>query len=55
MITITLYEIREDKITEEDKFTSELSTASNNWKTFAKRNHLNENLQIIQSGEYLCY
>ena len=53
MITISLYEIREDKITEEDKFTSEISTASNNWKAFAKRNHLNENLQIIQSGEFM--
>ena len=53
MITITLYDERSDSIVAKSTFTSEISTASNNWKAFAKRNHLNENLQIIQSGEFM--
>lgn len=54
MITITLYkkEIQEPFVAE-SIFTSELSTASNNWKAFAKRNGVDENLQIIQSDDFM--
>lgn len=38
MITITLYkEERPDSLVAKSTFTSELSTASNNWKAFAKK------------------
>lgn len=54
MITITLYkkEIQEQFVAE-SIFTSELSTASNNWKAFAKRNGVDEDLQIIQSDDFM--
>lgn len=54
MITITLYkkEIQE-RFVAESIFTSELSTASNNWKAFAKRNGVDEDLQIIQSDDFM--
>lgn len=54
MITITLYkkEIQEPFVAE-SIFTSELSTASNNWKAFAERNGVDEDLQIIQSDDFM--
>lgn len=53
MITITLYEETPESFTAESTFTSELSTASNNWKAFAKRNGVDEDLQIIQSDDFM--
>ena len=54
MITITLYkEERPDSLVAESTFTSELSTTSNNWKAFAKRNGVDEDLQIIQSDDFM--
>ena len=53
MITITLYEETPESFTAKSTFTSELSTASNNWKAFAKRNGVDEDLQIIQSDDFM--
>lgn len=53
MITITLYEETPESFTAKNTFTSELSTASNNWKAFAKRNGVDEDLQIIQSDDFM--
>lgn len=45
MITITLYkEETPDSLVAKSTFTSELSTTSNNWKAFAKRNGVDEDL-----------
>lgn len=52
MITITLYEETPESFTAKSTFTSELSTASNNWKAFAKENGVDEDLQIIQSDDF---
>lgn len=53
MITITLYKEDQDSLVAERTFTSELSTASNNWKAFAKKNGVDEDLQIIQSDDFM--
>lgn len=55
MITITLYKERRTPRLFEVKstFTSELSTLSNKWKTFAKDNNIDEDLQIIQSDDLM--
>lgn len=52
MITITLYEETPESFTAKSTFTSELSTASNNWKAFAEENGVDEDLQIIQSDDF---
>lgn len=52
MITLTLYEETPESFTAKSTFTSELSTASNNWKAFAEENGVDEDLQIIQSDDF---
>lgn len=52
MITITFYE--PDFSTRRDKFTSELATAVENWKSFAETNNIDSNLTLIQSDNFLC-
>lgn len=52
MITITLYE--PDLSTIDFKFTSELATAVENWKSFAETNNIDSNLTLIQSDKFLC-
>lgn len=53
MITITFYE--PDFSTRRDKFTSELATAVENWKTFAETNNIKDsNLTLIQTDNFLC-
>lgn len=50
--TKVLYEETPESFTAKSTFTSELSTASNNWKAFAKENGVDEDLQIIQSDDF---
>lgn len=53
MITITLYE--PDLSTIDFKFTSELATAVENWKSFAQTNNIKDsNLTLIQTDNFLC-
>lgn len=53
MITITFYD--PDFSTRRDKFTSELATAVENWKSFAETNNIKDsNLTLIQTDNFLC-
>lgn len=49
------YNIYEPNLSTIDyKFTSELATAVENWKSFTETNNIDSNLTLIQSDKFLC-
>lgn len=54
MITITLYKEDQDSLVAERTFTSELSTASNNWKAFAKKKMVLMKIYKLYNQMILC-